>query len=389
MDPFEKLPEEIYDQVLKYFEVDEFLFTLSQVSKRWYEVVGKSNVCMQKVKINLKSKRKNDFAERIETLKWMSQKNSRKYQIIQANCLFEENVSNEFYNFLKTASSLEYINMRSMKLEGQELESISLPKLEYLKVMFIPRQVINNLITSTSSLTQLILWNETPLSYDDLNYQPSEKTIESARWCLENNSYLTELEIQGRANFFAFFEKDIAPYVKCQLKKLTVKIEMKPQLWTDFHKQNFINFLASQAESLEYIYIDVCPPAIIKRVFNNMPKIKSIRFDIEQAEPNKIDINELDLHVNQNIVNFEVPYIARFDDLKDFLALVPNVEKLLIGHVIPRLIEFAITSLPHLESLVYRYDDCAVGCEQLYKNMLKDNPENSECIKLSVCNDFM
>ncbi|KAG5681725.1 hypothetical protein PVAND_011135 [Polypedilum vanderplanki] len=389
MDPFEKLPEEIYDQILKYFEIDETIFTLSQVSKRWYEVVGKSSVCMQKVKINLKSKRKNDFVERIETLKWMSQKNARKYQIIQANCLFDEKVSDEFYNFLKTANSLEYINMRSMKLEGQELESISLPKLEYLKVMFIPREVINNLITSTSNLSQLILWNETPLSYDDLNYQPSEKTIESARWCLENNSLLTELEIQGRANFFAFFEKDIAPYVKCHLKKLTVKIEMKPKLWTDYHVQHFINFLASQADFLEYIYIDSCPPAIIKYVFNDMPKLKSIRFDIEQTEPDKIDVKVLDLNVNQNITSFEMPYIVRFDDLKDFLVLVPNVEKILIGHVIPRLMEFVVTSLTHLESLVYRYDDCAGGCEQLYKNMLQNNPENNEGIKLSVCNDFM
>jgi hypothetical protein len=389
MDPFEKLPEEIYDQILKYFAIEDLVFTLSQVSVRWYEVVGKSSVCMQKMKINLRSKRKNDFAERVETLKWMSRDKSRKYQHMQANCLIDESVSSEFYNFLKSSNSLEHLSMRSMKLEPQELPCLSLPKLEYLKVMFIPREVINNLITSTSSLSRLILWNEVPLSYDNLHYQPSEKTIESARWCLGNNLQLEELEIQGRANFFAFFEQDIAPHIKCHLKKLTVKVEMKQELWTEAHEKHFLNFLESQADSLEYIYIDTCNSAIVKFVFNNMPNLKSIRFDIQQTEPYKFDVKELGLSVREKCTSLELPYVAVFDELKEFLALVPNVQQILIGHVIPRLMEYVTATNVQLETLVFRYDDCAGGCEQVYANMLKENPDINQNIKLSVCNDFM
>lgn len=388
MDPFEKLPEEIYDNILKYFEIDEILFTFSQVSLRWYEVIGKSSVCMQKVKINLRAKRKNDFAERIETLNWMSRKNSRKYQFIQANCLIDEGVSSAFYNFLKSSNSLEFINMRSMKMETQELPQLSLPKLENLKVMFIPRDVVNNLITSTASLKRLILWNETPLSYDNLNYQPSEKTMESARWCMENNLSLFELEIQGRANFFAFFERDISKFTRCRLKKLTVKVEMKIELWTEAHEEHFINFLASQADSLDYIYIDNCNSNIFQYVFNEMPKLTSIRFDIEQSV-NKFDIKEMKLKNNEKVKILELPYVAVFDDLKDFLALVPNVQQILIGHIIPRVLDFATENLPQLETIIYRYDDCAGGCEQFYQNMLKDKPNINQNIKLLVCNDFM
>lgn len=390
MDPFLRLPEDIFIEILKHFDVHERLFSLSLVSSQWYETIGKSNICMQNIKVNLRSKRKTDFDERIETLKWMSRKNARQYQHIQVNCLLAENVSQEFYSFLTNCYSIETLFVRSMKLDSEvELSNLSLPKLEYLKVMFIPRSAVNKLLVSTSNLRRLILWNENPLSYDELNYLPDQNTLEDVKQCMSSNVKLEELEIQGRANFFAFFQQDISKSAQCELKKLTVKIEMKPELLTESQEKNFISFLRSNADSLEYIYIDKCSTSVIQYVFNKMPNLKTIRFDILLDESNKLDIKELNLRVNQKITNFELPYVKLFDDLKDFLMLVPNVKSILIGHVIPRVLNYATESLSCLESLTFRYDDCAGGCERLYENMKKGNMEINQNINLNVCNDFL
>lgn len=392
MDPFEKLPEEIFDGILRHFDINEILFKLSLVSKKWYEIIGKSSICMEKVKLNLRSRRKNDFKERIESLEWMSNKDSRKYVHIKSNCLLNENISIGFYKFLKTCSSLESLNVRSIKVDEEkfdEFDELSLPKLESLKLMFIPREIINRFLSSSSNLRKVILWNEVPLSYDNLNYLPTETTIECVRQFMLNNQHLDELEIQGRANFYSFFHQDISSYVKCKLKKFTLKIEMSPQLLTESQIDNFLKFLSTQAESLEQIYVDVCGKNILEYIFSKLPQLQSIRFDIELQEPNRFDVKELNLQANEKIIKFELPYVKLFDDLEDYLNLVPNVKHLLIGHVVPRFIDYATTNLLQLESLIYRYDDCAEGCQRLYDRIKIEKPEINKKIVLSVCNEFM
>lgn len=391
MDPFQKLPEEIYDQILKHFTAHELLYTLSLISRKWYEVIGKSVVSMEKVRLNLKSRRRTDFNERIEMLKWMSQKSSRKYLYITANCLFDEKVSKEFFEFLKTESCahLVDINIRSMKINFEVKNELKLPKLEQLKVMFIPRDIVNSLMVASENLRKLILWNETPMAYDDLNYLPNETTIECAQKCMERNIKLEVLEIQGRANFYAFFHEDISKFVGVNLKKLTVKNEMSPQFLTENQEKNFISFLKTQKDTLEYIYVDKCGPKVIEFIFNKMPNLTTIRFDIELQDPNKFDVKNLNLMPNEKIQNFELAYVKLFDDLKDYLDLVPNVKEILIGHMNPRVLQY-VSNLPNLELIVYRYDDCAGGCEAQYENLKRENPEIvNKNIKMTVCNDFM
>lgn len=388
MDPLENLPEEIYDEILKNFTTNELLDVLSLVSQRWYEVIGKSSVCMENVKLNLKSRRKTDFNERIETLKWMSRKSSRKYINIQSNCLIDSLVSNEFWNFLQSPSSnhLVNLNIRSMKIDFEVTEDVLLNKLESLKVMFIPREIVNRLIGSSYNLRKLILWNETPLSYDDLDYTPTRQTIEATRKCIESNEKLEELEIQGRANFYAFFYEDISDFVKCKLKKLTVKIEMAPERLTEDQENNFLKFLENQKQSLEFVYVDKCSPRVMQYIFNSMPTVSFIRFDIEK----NFDMKELNLSINEKITNFELAYLKLFDDLKIYLELVPNVKEILISNMNPRLMQYACNELIHLESLIYRYDDSAGGCENVYENLKSENPElKNTKIKLSICNDFL
>lgn len=230
--------------------------------------------------------------------------------------------------------------------------------------------------------------NEEPLSYDNLNYLPSDETIEVVKKCMENNKNLYELEVQGRANFYAFFHEDISGFLKCNLRKLTVKIEMPPERLTEEQEDNWLKLLETQKQTLDYVYADKCGSRVIRKIFNEMPKLLTIRFDFELHD--KFDVSTLNLAVNENITSFELAYVKPFDDLKKYLDLVPNVKEILISNMHPRLVEYAGNTLQHLESLTYRYDDCYGGCEAVYITLKHENPDvKNKKIKFLVCNDFL
>ena len=389
MDPFEILPEEIHEDLLRFFNVTEVIDTLSFVSKTWYDIVASSKICLQKTKLNLRSQRKTDFSERIETLRWMSRKGGRGYKHLQMNCLLDEEISKESWNFLDAMKiSVETINIRSMKLD-ERLKEIFLPNLEELKLMFVPREAMDLIIKSGSNLKILHMRNEFPLCYDGIDYTPSESTIASIKQLVQTNEKLEELELQGRPNFLSLFQQDLSEFVNFHLTKLIVKIEMSAEKVLPLNIEHLIKFLIHQSASLKHVYIDSCGTNVIKHVFNQMPEVNFIRFDIELREPNKFVIKDLEMTPNEKITQLELPYIALFDDLKEFLDLAPNLEEILVGHANPRLLEYIGKNLPKLKLMVYRYDDCAGTCELSYTNMRRDHPDFNQNIKFSLCNDFL
>jgi len=389
MDPFDNLPRELHEGFLQHFSAIEVFDVLSFVSKNWYKEVANSNTCMKKLKLNLRSRRTNVFSERIETLRWMSRKEGRKYQHLQLNCLLDERISFETWNFLKSLSeSVETINIRSMKLD-EELTEISLPKLEELKMMFIPREATNHLLTSSSCLKKLVLRNEFSLCYDGIDYSPTEATVNAIKECLKRNQKLEDMEMQGRPHFISIFNQDLSEYVNFQLKKFVVKIEMSAEKILDEHLENFLKFLTFQAPYLKHLYIDSCGARVAKHVFNEMPELNFVRFDIELREPNKFVIKDLELTPNEKIIQFELPYIAQTEDVMDFLELTPNVEEILVGHLTPRLIEFTGKNLKKLKSIVFRYDDCFGGGNEVYRNLKHTNPDINQNIKMTICNEFL
>lgn len=390
MDPLEIIPDVFRDDLLQYFNVFDALEVLSLVSKGWCDAVGKSNHCMKKVRLNLRSKRKTDFVDRIETLIWMSRKGGRSYQHLQINCLLDETITEEVWSFLEaTSSSVETLNLRSMKIVDFNVTQLTMPKLEDLKMMFVPRDAMNSLMTATTALRKLILRNEFPLCYDGIDYTPSADTLSSVKKCVAENQKLEELELQGRPHFFSFFQEDISKFTSFCLKKLVVKVEMSAEKIAPEHEANLVKFLVHQANCLEHIYIDSCSAHVLKHVFNSLPKLNFIRFDIELREPNNFVIEELNIEPNERITQLELPYITLFDDVKKFLALVPNVERILVKHIIPKLIAHVVQSLPKITEIIYRYDDCADGCDKTFENMKRENPEISQSIVMSIYDDFL
>lgn len=391
MDPFTSLPSEIFEHILQFLEVQECLKVVSLLSKSWYQAVGSSSHCMRQTKLNLKSNRKTNFPERIETLQWMSQKDARKYQHLQVNCLLDEEISREVWNFLESLSgSVESINVRSMKFDPDEdVRKIALPKLEELKMMFIPRQAMNSFLTATSSLKRLILRNEFPLCYEGNDYSPSDVTVHCVKNCIARNKQLEELELQGRPHFLSFFTEDLTRNFSFRLKKLVVKIEMPLDKIVPELEDNFIKFLTLQSETLESVYIDNCAPRIIKHVFSEMPAVTFIRFDIQIKEPNKLIVKDMNLQPNEKVKQLELPYIVLYEDIIEFLDLTPNAEELLIGHMNPRLLAYVTSKLPKLKSIVFRHDDCADGCVKQYGDLKTANPDINQSIQMTECNEFL
>lgn len=390
MDPLDRIPEEIHEQFLSYFTTTEAIHSLSLVSKKWYDAVANSQHFMRKVRLHMKNRRRNDFKDRVATLQWMSRKDARPYQHLVLNCLLDIRISVESWSFLMSiAESIKTLNIRSIKLEDQILEKFAIPNLEELRIMFIPRHGINSLITSSNKLKTLILRNEFALCYNHIDYTPSAETIDSVREFLNKNPDLTELELQGRPNVFAFFHQELAEYSKVKLQKLTVKIEMTPTKTAENHTCNLIKFLESQENSVEYLYIDQCGPKVIEKCIAGMPKVNFLRLDIELIEPDRFSIKDLNLPVNEKIRQFELAYVRIFDDLKEYLDLLPNLEQVLIAHLSPRVIEHFGNHLEKMKLLVHRYDDCAGGHAEAYKVFKLDNPEGNQNIQFELNNDFL
>jgi hypothetical protein len=316
MDPFAKLPDDLHDSLLRHLDVKEVLEVVSLVSKSWYKVVATSQNCMKRVKLHLRAQRKTNFSERIGTLQWITSKEARNYQHLQINCLLDERISREVFKFFKErGNSFETINIRSCKFEeGDVIEKLSMPRLEELKMMFVPRDAMNALLTSTSSLRTLILRNEFPLCYDGIDYTPKEATVSAVRECLQRNLKLEEIEVQGRPNFLSFFHERLPEFDNLTLKKFTLKVEMSAEKIVAENEENLLNFLRIQSKHLEHFYVDSCSVRIIQQVFNQMPALKFIRLDIELREPNKFVIKDLNLSPNEEITKLELPYVALLDD---------------------------------------------------------------------------
>ena len=130
MDPFEKLPEDLHDTVLRHLNVKEVVEIVSLVSKSWYKVVATSQNALKRIKLHLRAQRKTNFQERIATLEWMSREETRNYQHLQINCLLDEQISREVFKFFKEkGNSFETVNIRSCKFEAEDvIEKLSMPR---------------------------------------------------------------------------------------------------------------------------------------------------------------------------------------------------------------------------------------------------------------------
>lgn len=276
MDPL-KINPYLNELILQHLDVSEIL-NLSTLSKSWYREIGTSKTCMKKLKLSLKYwksiNKQQQQVEKIDLLKNIT----RNFQHITIDCRFDKNLSMEFWSTLEyLANTLITLKIKSIKIENPT--SIHLPKLQELKLVYVPINVRNVLMRSSCVFKSLKLKLVSPLNWMKGNSPPDLDSVTSISTLLDNNEKLESLELHGGVQYSYFFDKDISELTKFKLKNFKIKSDMRLSLISEKTENNLIKFLTTQSSSLESIFIDVCRQHVIEHIFNQMPHLETIKIE--------------------------------------------------------------------------------------------------------------
>lgn len=285
---------------------------LTEVSPSWNEMVGKSRVMMEKVKLELD----HSFPENWRLLGICEKKHmspARRYQnAFVGSSIPVHPSSDKILNyFLNTGSltQLEVMFVNKLKAQKNFFDKIDLSKLKVLK-LDVTIELTKKLLDRCNSLTELHLREK--------NVWPGfnrERMILDLGWFLERNQGLNILSFGCE-----YFKEDISEQATYQLTHLA--ITNGP--YSNFHvvNRNLIKFLTKQSKTLERLEIDYCRSKVVEHIFNKMPALKYLSFREE------FQTEDLQLNLNENIVELDISGIKTARGIKKIISFVPNVIKL-------------------------------------------------------------
>ena len=179
MDPLTLIPEELFYLIYQHFSLDELLY-LSEVSKKWYEMIGQSKVFMNKVWINVDDR----YAEPSREIVKIFQSSDRNYENFKISELGSglEIVNNprrqwkrgqiniqsfltslDFFKILKLIENdIFYLEIFDMDIQVDKDSSLKCYQLSFVKLQRLyfgcgSIELITPFINSVNSLNTLIL----------------------------------------------------------------------------------------------------------------------------------------------------------------------------------------------------------------------------------------
>lgn len=385
MDPFCVIPLELHSLIIQHFRGSDVI-KLSEVSTDWHERI-KLPQMIKKVKLSIKSNgriREEEVREKIEVLK-----NSKiNYKAVTIHCQYENNLSEEFWKFLRSRSSyIEELKIKSIRLNLDPLP-LKLENLKVLKLSLVTIDMRNLLLLSTGKLTKLKLKLYPPQLNGPLMLTKNESSriMEEFR---QMNPNLEDVELHGLIQYLTFFTstdllvKEIEN-PSFQLKTLKLKLKTRIRSIPEFTDTILINFLKSQSNSLEKFFIDACREDVIKYVFNNMPRLTHLH--LETMIMDEYEVRDLNLTINEKLEDLRIPYVNHRHDIIEFLSLTPNLKFLFVSNIFPEAMEVIATQLMQLRTLKFRYEND--DCETIYER-LKRNPNVNSDIELIWDYDYV
>lgn len=380
MDPFLRINSDLHELFLQHLEVIEIL-EYSTVSKRWHREIGDSKKCMSKLKLSMKFWKSTAKHEQVQEKVRTMENITRRYQHISVDCRFDRSVSSSFWKLLDyLAANLISLKVKSIKLDNPT--SLSLPKLEELKLVYVPIDVRNILMVSSESFTKLKLKLVSPLNWNKTS-KSDKQSLSCISKCLASNERLKEIELFGAVQYGIFFDEDLSKIIRFSLISLKIKNDMRLALIPENTEKNLIKFLSTQSSSLQAIYIDVCRPKVIQFIFNNLRNLKTIQIETVMSDFNVRDLN---LQLNESVTDLRIPYISKTQDIREMLEMTPNVNHLFLAHISYEITEWIAWNLKKLRILKYRYDE--IDCELFYETLRERHPDVNQEIEMIVDYDY-
>lgn len=358
MDPFEAIDPFLHELVAQHFRAKEVIEVLSLVSPSWSEIVGKSRICMSKVKF-LYQVWRHQFYAASDVLQ-RAQKTSRDYQHVVVELGVNDD-SRQFWKFIETCcKSLKTLKIENIRSNVDSTCVIELPNLESFTVFGIDDDILKQTLSSTNKLKTLFVVSG--------NSSIDSFVIQSLRNCLGKNRKLEELYLKN-INFLNIFEEELE--VGFRLKSVKLMNTTANNTITSNVEQNLLKFLKQQNKTLETFFFEFSSVKIIEFAFNGLPRLTSAGL-----------INSLSGVFNRNhkIKNLEIPYIDDFTVIKKFIDATPNVEVLFVGEVTNDLVDYLAWNFASLRSLNFKM--IGLDVEEHYEKLKDDHPEVNQIIDI-------
>jgi hypothetical protein len=356
-DPFKYFPEEICDEIFAYLNVQD-IKEASLVSKHWYNIIGRSKSCMEK--ICLKPKKSHQNHEFFKTIL----DSTRMYQNVQMiDRLNEVKKNTKYLRLMRDVVTKLAPTIVSLKLSNDLIIKEYLPKLKELE--FDAHHLrnliaVNGLLTKTNGLEKLTV--------NCVHIDTDQKSMKYLRNFLMENSSLKVLKVvdiwlfrglnssnvKFRLEDFFTDYRDPIPFdffrVHSDSLKVTNTILTQdlvsffmssfPQLHTLIIQDNFrhdddsfdvpfnrtirkVKFdlishtirngfhdlsiikIIEKVEKLEEIEIDFINPQILRALFN-CRSLETVKF--RESDLTRQDYNEIQIHDNIDFIMIESRY---------------------------------------------------------------------------------
>lgn len=220
------------------------------------------------------------------------------------------------------------------------------PKLESLNIFVQYQNRLNcNVVTSnfqTTNLTSLNLMNLRLKSVD----------AEAFAQFLTLNEKLTKVILQDVEGLHEIFNYDISSQVRFKLRKLVFPIYENVRILNTVIEENFINFLKTQASSLQTLLLTRVTGRTIAMIFQSFRKLEMLQF------LNVVGFNEtfsMQMKPLESLKSLVVPFMYNLDYVKPFLECSPRLETFSLGGLSDEILQFCCVNMKCLKVIFYHY----------------------------------
>ena len=370
-DPLVMIPEELHDLVIQHFDGNDVL-KASEVSKDWFNLTTASKKCVSKLKLMIISYKNISEKMKLQMLDDMKmlQDSARRYQHVQLTGDYNDrdtrwqlSMGMECANLLKahaeSITSLMIHDIRTNRYESEVIPLVNLEHLEYSGEDQGPFKHLHSLILTATC---------------NLKYLDAQAYDQNLRECLKQNTKLEELRLSDEM-VKDLFVTDLADKIKFKLKNLISKTIENLR----YNEHNYIKFLASQGESLEFIKLHFTSSNVISTVFKEMKVLKRVElWDFKGGERY--------IEPTENVFQLELHYIP-WDKMILLLRALPNLEWLRIDHLNKHIVEFAANNLFKLKLIIYNKDSDQTSIEY-YEELRLSTADVNKDISIQTSWDY-
>jgi len=352
MDFLEFFPEEICDEIFSYLNARD-IKKASLLSKNWYNTIGRSKICMKKLRFAPKSFMRNDYILN-------SSRQYQKMKLLVSHTRMKENT--KYLRLMRDIVSKFSESLVNLHVSHDLKLRVDLPKLTILKFHNDSSKTVsliasNGLLTKTSKLMKLTVNSKTL----------DNKSIKFLKEFLTGSTCLKFLETRDLR-----FMKEINP------SQLNLSLEefhlMKD--YNDGRDRGIVGeFFKTQAPSLETVEYDFAQDSVAF-FMSNLPKLQTLILHTDilgliilnnatPVYPVNETITKLTVRLEFNVFlhpfrdRHLIEIISKLENLQEFEidALTPELLQVLFNCRFLKIVRCIITSFEVTEALVQQMQE--------------------------------